>query len=453
MTQELQNEIEQVFRSAERIWDSQKYGDLKTLWDEEDTDPIYLAEEQADWKIGWDALRKYWEPVPGRRMLEAIRMRFYNIKVKPLSDEYVFAVGWVRHDMKMRGPMKAWGGDARISALFRRKKEGWKFIAYAESHKTPVIYMQELYKKWVRIPLIHSITNRFLMQLYEKNIHPKFGAFHRRIMDDENKEYKVSFKRRLSFFKPILINLLSKIRGKKVMPKAYIPGLIPCLNGRGFMEEDLNDVSKSFAEDSSKMKGLSLDVGCAYGIASIAALKNGAKVLASDMDQAHLDILLKETPEELQSNLTTKAGTLPNIDFENESFISIHCSRTLHFLTPDELIETLGNMYKWLQPGGQIYLITDTCFSGPWKNYLPQFEKNLEAGEPFPGFIENVLDCLPVPRLPKGMTPHMNCLDPDTLARECRAAGFDIISAKYFGPARASSDYGKDHAGIIAVKN
>ena len=78
----------------------------------------------------------------------------------------------------------------------------------------------------------------------KKNIHPKFGAFHRRIMDDENKEYKVSFKRRLSFFKPVLINLLSKIRGKKVMPKAYIPGLIPCLNGRGFMEEDLNDVSK-----------------------------------------------------------------------------------------------------------------------------------------------------------------------------------------------------------------
>ncbi len=57
--------------------------------------------------------------------------------------------------------MKAWGGDARISALFRRKKEGWKFIAYAESHKTPVIYMQELYKKWVKIPLIHSITKSF----------------------------------------------------------------------------------------------------------------------------------------------------------------------------------------------------------------------------------------------------------------------------------------------------
>ena len=448
----LQIEIEQIFKDAERIWDSQKYVDLRTLWDEDDPDPFYLAEEQADWKIGWDDLRKYWEPVPGKRMLEAIRMRFYDIKIKPLSDEYLFAVGRVRHDMKMRGPIKAWGGDARINALFRKKKEGWKFIAYAESHKTPVIYMQELYGKWLKIPLIHKITNRFLMRLYEGNIHPQFEAFHRRIMDDENKQYKVSLRRRLSFIGPILFNLFSKLRGNKVKPKAYIPGLIPCLNGRGFMEQDLNNISKSFVEESSELEGLSLDVGCAYGIASIAALKKGSKVLASDMDQAHLDILLKETPEELKDNLTTKLGTLPNIDFKNESFIAIHCSRCLHFLTPNELIETLRNMYNWIQPGGRIYLITDTCYSGPWKNYLPEFEKKLEAGDPFPGFIENVLDCLPIPRLPKGMTPHMNCLDPDTLSRECKSAGFEIITSKYFGPSRASSNYGKDHAGIIAIK-
>ena len=449
---DLQIEIEKIFKEAERIWDSQKYGDLKTLWDEDDPNPFYLAEEQADWKIGWDDLRKYWEPVPGKRMLEAIRMRFYDIKIKSLSDEYLFAIGWVRHDIKMRGPIKAWGGDARINALFRKKKEGWKFIAYAESHKTPVIYMQELYGKWLKIPLIHKITNRFLMQLYENNIHPKFEAFHRRIMDDENKEYKVSLRRRLSFIGPILFNLFSKLRGKKVKPKAYIPGLIPCLNGRGFMEQDLNNISKSFVEESSTLEGLSLDVGCAYGIASIAALKKGSKVLASDMDQAHLDILLQETPDELKDNLTTRVGTLPNIDFKNESFTTIHCSRCLHFLTPNELIDTLKNMYNWLQPGGRVYLITDTCYSGPWKNYLPEFEKKLEAGDPFPGFIDNVLDCLPIPRLPKGMTPHMNCLDPDTLSRECKSAGFEIITSKYFGPSRASSDYGKDHAGIIAIK-
>ena len=53
----LQQEIEQVFRDAESIWDSQEYGNLKTLWDEKDPYPFYLAEEQANWKIGWHALK------------------------------------------------------------------------------------------------------------------------------------------------------------------------------------------------------------------------------------------------------------------------------------------------------------------------------------------------------------------------------------------------------------
>ena len=125
---DLQIEIENVFRDAEKIWDSQQYGNLKNLWDQEDPSPFYLAEEQPNWKIGWEALKKYWEPIPGKRMIEAIRMRFYDIQVKRLSDDLVFAAGWIRHDMKIRGPMKAWGGDARVCAVLRKKEDGWKFI-------------------------------------------------------------------------------------------------------------------------------------------------------------------------------------------------------------------------------------------------------------------------------------------------------------------------------------
>jgi hypothetical protein len=122
-------------------------------------------------------------------------------------------------------------------------------------------------------------------------------------------------------------------------------------------------------------------------------------------------------------------------------------------LVPEELKLTLEKMYNWLQPGGKIYLITDTCFSGPWKKYLPEFDRKKAEGDPFPGFIEDALQCLPVSKLPKGMTPHMNCLDPDTLARECKLAGFEIIEADFLGPARSEAKYAKDHAGIIAIKN
>jgi len=451
--EKLQQEIEQVFRDAESIWDSQKYGNLKTLWDEQDPYPFYLAEEQMDWKIGWSALKTYWEPIPGKRMIEAIRMRFYDIKIKELSQDLVFVGGWVRHDMKIRGPMKAWGGDVRMSAVLRNKEAGWKFVAYTESHRTPLTYMMDLYKKQPSIPIVRTIVQRFMTRLYEQNVHPEFAAFHKNIMETEKTEYKVNFWTKLSFIGPKIINSFAKITGKKTIPKSYIPGLIPCLNGRGFMEKDLNGISTKFVAESEKMEGISLDVGCAYGIATLAALKGGSEVVACDMDQAHLDIVLKETPEKDKPRLTTKKGTLPGIDFKDQSFIAIHCSRCLHFLVPEELKLTLEKMYNWLQPGGKIYLITDTCFSGPWKKYLPEFDKRKAEGDPFPGFIEDALKCLPVSKLPKGMTPHMNCLDPDTLARECKLAGFEIIEAGFLGPARSDSKYAKDHAGIIAIKN
>ena len=449
----LQQEIEQVFRDAESIWDSQEYGNLKTLWDEKDPYPFYLAEEQANWKIGWHALKTYWEPIPGKRMIEAIRMRFYDIKIKELSQDLVFIGGWVRHDMKIRGPMKAWGGDARMSAVLRKKEAGWKFVAYTESHRTPLTYMMDLYKKQPSIPIVRTIVQRFMTRLYEKNVHPEFAAFHKNIMETEKTEYKVNFWTKLSFIGPKIINSFAKITGKKTIPKSYIPGLIPCLNGRGFMEKDLNGISVRFVDESAKIGGISLDVGCAYGIATLAALKGGSEVVACDMDQAHLDILLKETPEKDKPRLTTKKGTLPGVDFKNQSFVAIHCSRCLHFLVPEELKLTLEKMYNWLQPGGKIYLITDTCFSGPWKKYLPEFDRRKAEGDPFPGFIEDALKCLPVSKLPKGMTPHMNCLDPDTLARECKLAGFEIIEADFLGPARSEAKYAKDHAGIIAIKN
>jgi SAM-dependent methyltransferase len=340
-----------------------------------------------------------------------------------------------------------------MSAVLRKKEAGWKFVAYTESHRTPLTYMMDLYKKQPSIPIVRTIVQRFMTRLYEKNVHPEFAAFHKNIMETEKTEYKVNFWTKLSFIGPKIINSFAKITGKKTIPKSYIPGLIPCLNGRGFMEKDLNGISTRFVDESAKLEGISLDVGCAYGIATLAALKGGSEVVACDMDQAHLDILLKETPEIDKQRLTTKKGTLPGVDFKNESFVAIHCSRCLHFLVPEELKLTLEKMYNWLQPGGKIYLITDTCFSGPWKKYLPEFDRKKAEGDPFPGFIEDALKCLPVSKLPKGMTPHMNCLDPDTLARECKLAGFEIIEADFLGPARSESKYAKDHAGIIAIKN
>jgi hypothetical protein len=160
----VQQEIEQVFREYEAIWDSQQYGRLKELWDTEDPEPFYLAEEQQDWRFGWDALHKYWEPVPGKRRIEAILMRYRDIHVKQIASDLAIAACWVRHDLKLRGPMKPTGGDARVMAVFRKRDNGWRFIAYAEGPISPLYFMQKL---------------------YELNVSPDFPEFHREVMEAE----------------------------------------------------------------------------------------------------------------------------------------------------------------------------------------------------------------------------------------------------------------------------
>jgi len=158
---QLQQEIEEVFRAYEEIWNSQDLARLKELWDEEDPNPFYLAEEQDDWKFGWDAVERYWVPNPGKSALESIMMAYRDFHVKQIAPDVAICACWVRHDMKMRGPYKATGGDARVMCVFRKKPDGWRFVAYAEGPMSPVLYMHKL---------------------YEMNVSPEFEAFNRRAL-------------------------------------------------------------------------------------------------------------------------------------------------------------------------------------------------------------------------------------------------------------------------------
>ncbi len=140
-------EIEQLLKKTEDIWDSQQYGRLKDLWDPDEEMPFYLAEEGEDWVFGWPALERYWEPIPGQRRIEAIRMRFSKVEAKLIAPDLAVAAYWVHHDIKMKGPLKPWGGDARVMSIFRKKQDGWRYVCYCEAPQSPLLYMQGLYEK------------------------------------------------------------------------------------------------------------------------------------------------------------------------------------------------------------------------------------------------------------------------------------------------------------------
>lgn len=233
-------------------------------------------------------------------------------------------------------------------------------------------------------------------------------------------------------------------------PEPFMKGLIPTLNHRGFMLESLDLYSQQFAEYAGTIDGEVLDIGCAYGIATQAALKNGARVLACDMDEGHVAILMQETADEMHERLRTAVGVLPDVDFPDNSFGAILCSRVLHFLLSAEIRASLEKMHQWLTPGGRVFLVADSPYSGFWSSAAPEYERRKFNGEEWPGFLEDVAQLLPSKKLPDGMLPYLNPLDPDILSRECQRAGFVVETAEFFG--RDGSLDGRDHAGLVASK-
>jgi hypothetical protein len=146
-TIDLTAEITALLRETEKRWDSQNTASLKELWDTDDTEPFYLAGEQDNWFIGWDELNAYLDPQSGPKITQAIRVRFYDIKARLLAPDLAFAGYWMRTDMKLVFQPKPFGSDNRVSAIFRRKPEGWRYLAYAEAFQAPNMYMNHLMEK------------------------------------------------------------------------------------------------------------------------------------------------------------------------------------------------------------------------------------------------------------------------------------------------------------------
>jgi len=242
--------------------------------------------------------------------------------------------------------------------------------------------------------------------------------------------------------------------GKQQLPKGW-GGLIPTLNNTGFMFEVIDDFARDFIEYSGSIDDEVLEFGAAYGVAAIAALEAGGKVRACDIDERHLDILRSRTPDALLANLTTEIRQLPDANLPENHFGAILCSRVLHFLRGDDVDASVQGMFRWLQPGGRLYLVADSPF-GVWRNFIPTWEANIANNTRWPGFMEPCLDYLPyeVKGEQKG-PPFMNLLSPELLERTCIEAGFEVERSGWI----ARDDFegkgkmdGRENCGILAVK-
>jgi SAM-dependent methyltransferase len=233
------------------------------------------------------------------------------------------------------------------------------------------------------------------------------------------------------------------------MPAAKIPGLIPTLNDTGFMTDALDAYSARFAADAGTLEAEVLDIGCAYGVATLAALAAGARVCAADIEPGHLTVLEARVPPAQRNRLRTVVAKMPEADFPEQGFGAILAARVLHFLDGAQIEQVVGKMFRWLLPGGRVYLVADSPYVGPWYKAWPQYEERKRQGDPWPGFIEDYSAYLPPSVEVKPRRRPINPLDPDVLRRVCGEAGLVVEEAAWLEGARAGS-LKKTHAGVIA---
>lgn len=239
-----------------------------------------------------------------------------------------------------------------------------------------------------------------------------------------------------------------------VMPEPEPSGFVKTLNNMGYMTSTLDPFSKAFVEFSVKAPGASLDIGAAYGVAAIEALKLGASVIANDIEEKHLEILKNRTPKELHSRLTLLPGAFPNALMIPENTVgSVLACRVFHFFDGPTIEFAAKLLFQKLLPKGKVFIVTETPFLKNFSTFIPTYLERKAEGEKWPGFISDVKAVAPERAVL--LPPTIHFLDPDVLTRVFKEAGFEIercemIARKDF-PADLQLD-GRESVGLIACK-
>lgn len=167
-------------------------------------------------------------------------------------------------------------------------------------------------------------------------------------------------------------------------------GIYPTLNKYGYTHSKPLKFSQKFVDYCQLAKKPVLDIGATYGVNTIPALRNGATVIANDVEEQHLDILLINTPKKYRKKLEIKIGRIPTeIDFEDGSLDAVLASGVLHFLQAKEFMEAIHKIYKWLAPGGKFFFETSSVYNKLFAEFLPIYNNRKKQDFPSPGYVED----------------------------------------------------------------
>lgn len=223
------------------------------------------------------------------------------------------------------------------------------------------------------------------------------------------------------------------------------------LNHHGFMSTRIDAYMEAFLTFAKTSPAPVVDIGAAYGVATIAALQTGATVVAVDVEERHLEILARRVPRADRKRLRTIRAAFPEeLRFERRSIGAFLLANVVHFLSPERLQFATRRLFEWAIAGGKVFVTAASPYLADFRSFVPEYEARRRAGEAWPGYLTDVPRYAPVW---KDERASLLLLDPETLSRAFREAGFVVEKAELFArpdlpPARQLD--GREGVGLIA---
>lgn len=227
-------------------------------------------------------------------------------------------------------------------------------------------------------------------------------------------------------------------------------------NKRGFTYQ-LSKYGEAFVNYAGQVQFPVVDIGCAYGIATLPVLEAGGEVIAIDVSKQHLAQLLQNVPKNLHKKLYTIEGRFPEFNLTPSSVGAIYISHVLPFLSPQEIEVAMQKLHKWLIPGGKVFMVSFSPFIKLCEAFLPLYEEKKRIGLPWAGFIDNLSKYVENKEFQTNLPNNLNHLDVDDYERMADKFNFHIESLEYFGDPRhllpkALALDGRERVGAIFVK-
>jgi ketosteroid isomerase-like protein len=177
--QQLAAEITAFLADYEVAYNNQDYRTVKSMW-VDDGNPIYMAEEVPFPLYGKSRMGNYFNPVPGRRILDGIDNKYSKVRAKLVAPGVAVATYRLDYDIKLIGMPAAHGWD-RVMAVFVRADNNWKLSAYTEAPMGPATMVRKMMKA---IPAEsesakadYATTIATIKSLTEAGVSPGFADF------------------------------------------------------------------------------------------------------------------------------------------------------------------------------------------------------------------------------------------------------------------------------------